>query len=169
MSEEIKNRVAESKLVVFDLEDYFPNEKIIGIDLSEWLDNGLVLRETQFRDYLKNHEWEQYKNTRCFLYCSTDAVMPAWAYLLVTQYLNPFAIQITQRNKHQIILEYYIQKLLSLDYTIYKNKPVIIKGCTKKPVPAEVYVFAMQKLLPFAQSIMFGEACSAVPLHKLKK
>ena len=166
--QEIINRVANSALEVFDLEDYYPAGERVGVDLSGWLWEGFVLREKEFRDSLKNHDWQQYDGKYVSLYCSTDAIVPAWAYMLVTTYLQPFAKKVVQGKTEDINIEIYRELLNTLDYSPYEGKPVIIKGCSKKPVPQEAYVMATQKLMPVAKSIMFGEACSSVPLYKRK-
>ena len=166
--EEIINRVANSVLQVFDLEDYYPEGERMGLDISGWLWEGFVLREKEFRDTLKNHDWEQYNGKFISLYCSTDAIVPAWAYMLITTYLQPFAKKIVQGRAEDINIQLYQEILNNLDYSEYEGKPVIIKGCSRKPVPQEAYVMATQKLMPVAKSLMFGEACSSVPLYKKK-
>lgn len=167
-TDEIINRVAGSALQVFDLEDYYPEGGRVSLDISQWLWEGFVLREKEFREALKAHEWQQYLGKYVALHCSTDAIVPAWAYMLVTVYLQPFANKIVQGDKECINILLYQELLDNLDYTEYSGKPVIIKGCSRKPVPQEAYVMAAQKLMPFAKSIMFGEACSSVPLYKKK-
>lgn len=162
---EIVNKVAQSSLEVFDLEDYFPTQPIVGIDISQWLLEGIILKEKDFRDALKNHQWNQYKNALVYVYCSTDAILPAWATILVTSYLQEAAF-VALGNKDNLLENYYQNVLEKTDYSIYQNKSVILKGCSKKPVPANAYIVAMQKLQHEAKSIMFGEACSAVPLYK---
>ncbi|UUC46353.1 DUF2480 family protein [Flavobacterium cerinum] len=166
--EEIVNRVANSALQVFDLEDYFPEGPRFTIDVSQWLYEGFVLREKDFREQLKNYDWETYKNGFVALSCSTDAIVPAWAFMLITAYLEPVAQKVFWGTIPQMEIALYQELLQNLDYTAYQDKPVIIKGCSKKPVPQEVYVLATQKLMPIAKSIMFGEACSAVPVYKRK-
>jgi hypothetical protein len=166
--QEIINRVANSALQVFDLEDYYPEGERVAIDISQWLWEGFVLREKDFREALKNHDWQQYEGKFVALQCSTDAIVPAWAYILVTVYLQPFAKKTTQGRTEDINVLVYQELLDGLDYSEYAGKPVIIKGCSRKPVPQEAYVLAAQKLMPFAKSIMFGEACSSVPLYKKK-
>lgn len=166
MEEEIINRVANSVLQVFDLEDYYPDGERMGVDISGWLWEGFVLREKEFRDALKNHNWEQYSGKYIALFCSTDAIVPAWAYMLITTYLQPVAKKIVQGRVEEINIQLYQDIINSLDVTEYEGKPVIIKGCSRKPVPQEAYVMATQKLMPVAKSIMFGEACSSVPLFK---
>lgn len=165
---EIVNRVANSVLQVFDLEEYYPEGARGTIDIAQWLLEGFVLREKDFRAALKEHDWEQYKGQYVALYCSTDAIVPAWAYMLITVHLQPYAKKIVQGSTTQLNTLLYQDILSGIDYTTYTGKPVIIKGCAHKPVPEEAYVLAAQKLLPFAKSIMFGEACSAVPLYKKK-
>lgn len=166
--DEIVNRVANSVLQVFDLEDYFPKQPIVELDISQWLFGGFILKETEFRDQLKQHDWSHYKDTYVALYCSEDAILPAWAYALVSVHLEPFALKVVNGTKKDVLLSVYQKTLEMLDYTPFQDKPVILKGCSNKPVPQEVYVMATQKLVPFAKSIMFGEACSAVPLYKKK-
>jgi len=168
MEEEIINRVTNSVLQVFDLEDYYPAGERTGLDISGWLWEGFVLREKDFREVLKNHDWEQYSGKYIALHCSTDAIVPAWAYMLITVHLQPFAKGVVQGSVEDINIELYREILNNLDYSQYENKPVIVKGCSKKPVPEEAYVMATSKLMPVARSIMFGEACSSVPLFKRK-
>jgi hypothetical protein len=164
--QEIINRVANSALQVFDLEDYYPEGERLALDISQWLWEGFVLREKQFRDSLKNHDWQQYSGKFVAIHCSTDAIVPAWAYMLVTVHLQPFAKKVVQGSVWELNVAIYQDILNNLDYAEYADKPVIVKGCSRKPVPQEAYVMAVEKLLPVAKSIMFGEACSSVPLYK---
>ncbi|OIQ15617.1 MAG: hypothetical protein BM557_11235 [Flavobacterium sp. MedPE-SWcel] len=165
---EIVNRVANSVLQVFDLEDYYPGGERKTIDISEWLLEGFVLREKDFRQSLKEHDWQQYQDNYVALHCSTDAIVPAWAYMLVSVHLQPFVKKVVQGSVQDLNIQLYQEILNDIDYTEYTNKPVIVKGCSQKPVPEEAYAMAVQKLMPFAKSLMFGEACSAVPLYKKK-
>jgi len=166
--QEIVNKVANSSLQVFDLEDYYPEGDRVALDISQWLLEGFVLREKDFRESLKNYDWSQYTNKHVALHCSTDAIVPAWAYMLVAISLNNVAKKVIQGTIEQLNVLIYQEILDGLDYEVYAGKPVIIKGCSRKPVPQEAYTLATQKLLPVARSIMFGEACSAVPLYKKK-
>ena len=166
--EEIVNRVAASKLEVFDLEDYYPKGNRIRIDIAQWLEEGFILRESAFREHLKNHDWTQYQDAYVALYSSTDAIVPAWATILVTVYLSPVAKKIVTGTIEDIDSALYQEILPTLDYSAYQDKPVIIKGCSRKPVPTNAYLLAAQFLQPVAKSIMYGEACSAVPLYKKK-
>lgn len=169
MAEEIINRVANSKLKVIDLEDFYPDAKRVAFDIKDWLLEGLVLREKQFRAYVAEHDWSQYKNTYVALFCSTDAIVPDWAYMLISVQLQDIAklsVIGTLEHLESII---YASIISDLDISEYQDAPVIIKGCSHKPVPANALVLLTQKLKPVAKSIMFGEACSSVPLYKRKQ
>lgn len=167
--DEIINRVANSALEVFDLEDYYPVGTRTQIDLAQWLLEGFLLKEKDFREALKNHDWSQYQNHFVAIHCSTDAIVPAWATILVTTYLTTFAKKVVLGTIADLNTALYQEILPTLDYAVYLDKPVIIKGCSKKPVPESAYIMAVQQLQPFAKSIMYGEACSAVPLYKKGK
>ena len=164
--EEIVNKVANSVLEVFDLEDYYPKGVRAQIDISQWLLEGFLLKEKDFREQLKNHDWSQYKDQYVAITCSTDAIVPAWASILVAIQLAPFAKKIINGSIEDLESSLYEELLSKIDYSVYSNKPIIIKGCSRKPVPMRAYVLAAHYLQPFARSIMYGEACSAVPLYK---
>ena len=167
--DEIVNKVANSVLEVFDLEDYYPSGIRTQLDISQWLLDGFLLKEKDFREALKNHDWSQFQNHFVAIHCSTDAIIPAWASILVTVYISPFAKKVVFGNLTDLETSLYQEILPTLDYSKYQDKPVILKGCSKKPVPESAYIMAIQKLQPFAKSIMYGEACSAVPLYKKSK
>ena len=167
--DEIVNKVANSVLEVFDLEDYYPSGIRTQLDISQWLLDGFLLKEKDFREALKNNDWSQFQNHFVAIYCSTDAIIPAWASILVTVYLSPFAKKVVFGNLIDLETSLYQEILSTLDYSKYQDKPVILKGCSKKPVPESAYIMAIQKLQPVAKSIMYGEACSAVPLYKKNK
>jgi Protein of unknown function (DUF2480) len=166
--EVIINKVANSVLEVFDLEDYYPIGIRTQIDISQWLYEGFLLKEKDFREALKNHDWLQYKNHFVVINCSTDAIIPAWANMLVTIQVAPFAKKVFLGDLKDLDASLYQEILQKIDYSVYHDKPIIIKGCSKKPVPVNAYLLATQYLQPFAKSIMYGEACSAVPLYKKK-
>ena len=166
MADQIINRVTNSVLKVFDLEDYYvPGERVV-IDLKNWLEHELILREKDFRAQVKSHDWEQYKNKYVAIHCSTDAIVPDWAFMLISLALQPYAAYIVSGNLVALETALYQNQLQQLDLSGYLDKPVIIKGCSKKPVPNSAYIMATNLLKPVAKSIMFGEACSAVPLYK---
>jgi hypothetical protein len=166
--DEIVNKVANSVLEVFDLEDYYPSGIRTQIDISQWLNEGLLLREKDFREALKNHDWFQYHDHLVAINCSTDAIIPAWASILVTVYVSPFSKKVVLGNLSDLDISLYQDILKDIDYSIYQDKPVILKGCSRKPVPESAYIIAVQQLQRVAKSIMYGEACSAVPLYKKK-
>lgn len=166
--EEIVNKVANSVLEVFDLEDYYLDGIRTQIDISQWLHEGYILKEKDFREALKNHDWHRYQNHFVAIFCATDAIIPAWATILVTTYLFDIAKKVVVGNFNDLETAMYQEKLATIDYSVYEGKPVIIKGCSKKPVPESAYIISIQKLQLFAKSIMYGEACSAVPLYKRK-
>lgn len=166
---EIINRVANSTLEVFDLEDYYPSGIRTQIDISQWLYEGFLLKEKDFREALKNYDWSQYHNHFVAINCSNDAIIPAWASILVATHVTPFAKKVILGTVSELESALYQEILSQLDYSAYQEKPVIIKGCSKKPVPESAYILAVQYLQPIAKSIMYGEACSAVPLYKKPK
>ncbi len=169
MMEEIVNKVAASVLEVFDLEDYYPEGVRTQIDIAQWLFEGFLLREKPFREALKEHDWTQYEGHYVAIGCSTDAIIPAWAATLVAVHVMPYARKVVVGTLEDLDTALYRELLPTLDYTPYTDKPLILKGCAHKPVPEAAYVEAMRFLQPVARSIMFGEACSAVPLYKRPK
>lgn len=169
MSEEIVNRVSSSPLVTFDLEEYYPEGKRLLLDISPWLLEGIILKEKEFRQYVNEHPWENYKDAFVALHCSTDAIVPGWAFMLVTTKLQPWAAEVVQGDLNLLETVLYKKVIDELNVTEFENKPVIIKGCSHKPVPANAYLWATNKLQRVAKSVMYGEACSSVPLYKKKK
>ncbi len=165
---QIVNRVSKSALIIFDLEDYYPKGKREIIDIKDWLQDGLILREKDFRQILENHSWEQYQGSYIALCCSTDAIIPGWAYMLMTTKLQPFANKICIGSLEDLETLLYQNVIEHLDVSAFAGKPVIIKGCSNKPVPPNAYIFATTKIQHVAKSILYGEACSSVPLYKRK-
>ncbi|WP_271783385.1 DUF2480 family protein [Aquimarina algiphila] len=169
MAEEIVNRVANNKnLITFDLEDYYPEGNRILFDIKDWLFEGLLLREKEFRKHIVEHDWSQYQDTYVALSCSTDAIIPGWAYLLLTSAVLPFAKKVVVGSLENLETILYNEIINTLDFSEYQDKLLIIKGCANKPVPQGAYISLIQKLQPIAKSIMYGEACSSVPLYKRK-
>lgn len=168
MEDEIVNRVANSKLVVVDLEDYYPQGQRTVLDIKDWLFQELVLREKDFREHVKQHDWAQYQNHYVALTCTSDAIVPAWAFMLLTVHLEPYAKTIVIGSLEQLETSIYQEVIQNLDTATFVDQPLIIKGCAHKPVPANAYIMLSQKLKPIARSIMYGEACSSVPLYKRK-
>ncbi len=169
MKGEIRNRVAENtKLVTFNLEDYYQEGRRIAVDISQWLDQGFVLREKEFRASLDKHNWEIYTNCYVSVYCSTDAIVPIWAFMLFVAKVKPVATKVVLGKLEDLETVLYIEQINKIDFSSYQDKFVIIKGCSAKPVPNSAYTKAVTKLIPIAKSIMYGEACSSVPLFKRK-
>jgi hypothetical protein len=166
---EIINRVANSKLRTFDLEDLYLGGKRVQIDIAQWLYEGLLLREKDFRTQLEVHDWKQYKNQLVALHCSTEAIVPSWAFMLVSLYLQDYALKVVKGTLQDLELVLYVEQIHQLDVSEFENLPVIIKGCADKPVPETAYLLLIEKLKPVAKSIMYGEACSSVPLFKKRK
>ncbi|HSJ12429.1 MAG TPA: DUF2480 family protein [Gillisia sp.] len=169
MSAEIINRVANSKLITFDLEDLYPPGERVVIDISDWLLEGLVLRESLFREKAAAQDWSIYKDAYVALTCSTDAIIPAWAYMLLATYLQPYSKKVITGDFKTLESILYAEIIQDLDLSHLKDKPVIIKGCSGKPVPENAYLLLISRLQPLAKSIMYGEACSSVPLYKKPK
>ena len=168
MKEQIINRVANSAIVTLDLEDFYPEGKRIVLDISPWLLEGIVLREKDFREQVKTHNWSQYQDSYVALGCSTEAIVPGWAYMLVSLELAPFVKKTVVGTLETLESILYANIIENLNVDPYIDKPVIIKGCATKPIPENAFVLISQKLQPIARSIMYGEACSAVPLFKKK-
>lgn len=169
MEKEIVNRVAQSPLMTFDLEDYYPKGERRVLDIKDWLYEGLILREKEFRAHVEANDWSIYQDVFVALTCSSDAIIPGWAYMLVTSKLLPYAKKVVVGSLVDLETALYQTILESLDVSEFTDKPVIIKGCSHKPVPENAYLMAMAKLQPIAKSVMYGEACSSVPLYKRKK
>ncbi|WP_431165980.1 DUF2480 family protein [Tenacibaculum halocynthiae] len=168
MAEEIINRVASSKLITIDLEDYYPNGTRVVFDIKDWLFQELILKEKDFRKDVKNHDWSQYENSFVALTCSSDAIIPSWAYLLLTTELSLYAKKVVIGNLELLETVLYQGIINELDVSSFKDKPAIIKGCANKPIPPSAYTLLIEKIQPIAKTIMFGEACSTVPLFKRK-
>lgn len=169
MPNEIINRVANSKLVSIDLEDYYPKGERVLFDIKDWLFAEQILKENDFRESVKNYDWVTLKNKYVALTCSTDAIIPSWAYLLISVSLAPYAKKIVIGNLD--LLESLIFQEIIHDLSIeeFRDKPCIIKGCANKPIPQTAYIQLISKLLPIVKSVMYGEACSSVPLFKTNK
>ena len=168
MENEIVNKVQQSGIITIDPEEFYPAEECVEYDIAQNLWQGLVLKEKDFREFIATHNWIVYQNKNIALYCSADAIIPNWAYMLLTSALKPYANKIVFGNKSQLISEIISEKIDQLDATKYKDTRVIIKGCGEKEIPASVYVKLSDKLLPEVKSLMFGEPCSTVPVFKRK-
>ena len=165
---EIVNRVAQSKLVTFDLEEYYPAGPRMVLDIKDWLYEGLILKEKEFRAHVEEHDWPVYKDAFVALQCSSEAIVPGWAFMLITSRLQPYAKQVVLGDQEALETALYQKVIEDLETEQFRDKPVIIKGCTNKPVPKNAYLWATTKIQQVAKSVMYGEACSSVPLFKRK-
>ncbi len=166
MPDKIENRVANSKLVTIDLEDFFPVGERILFDIKKWLFAEQILKEKDFREFVRDHDWRNYQDKYIALTCSSDAIIPSWAYLLITVALSPYAKQIIVGNLKELESAIFQRIISEIPIENYNDKPIIIKGCSDKIIPETAYTLLINKLLPYATSIMYGEACSSVPLYK---
>ena len=163
---EIINRVAQSSIKVLDLEElYVPGERVL-LDIKDQLYQGMILREKSFRDFIKSHDWSQYQDKLVAITCSADAIVPTWAYMLLSSALEPYARAIVFGEIDDVERKVFFDAFERLDWQQYKDAKVVIKGCSKVAVPTAAYVEATRRLRSIASSIMFGEPCSTVPVFK---
>jgi hypothetical protein len=163
---EIVNKVKQSKLETIDLEKYASDVKISELDLSEHLFQGLILKEKEFRESMDQHNWKQYDGQYLAVYCSTDAIIPKWAYMLVVQHASGIAEDVFFGRENEASVEVLKQKLEKVDWEKFTDRFVLLKGCSKMDIPPEIYMHATRKLLPHVRKLMYGEACSNVPVYR---
>lgn len=165
---EIINRVANSTLITFDLEEYYvPGDRFL-FDIKDQLHEGLIVREKDFREFIKTHNWSSYQDKLVAITCTTDAIIPTWAFILVAIALRPYARRIEFGSLNTLEERLFQEALTQVNWQQFRNQKVVIKGCSKVRVPESAYIFAVSKLQPVVSSLMFGEACSTVPLYKKK-
>jgi len=168
MAEEIINKVASSGLEQLNLEDYYPREEIVLFDLKPHLFMELILKEKDFRDTLQNFDWSVYRDKIVAITCTADAIIPMWAYMLVTTYLQPVARDVVYGNEEDARKQVFIQRINAIEAERFSGKRIVIKGCGDLPVTEYAYLEITKKLRPVARSIMYGEPCSTVPIFKSK-
>lgn len=166
MAGEIVNRVAKSPLITIDLEELYPAGERKKLDLSQWLEGGFILREKDFRASLKKVDFSIYKDCYIALCCSTEALLPAWANLLLTTHLQPYAKKVIWGSLEDLENAIFQDLIHFFAVEPFENKPVIIKGCSEKNIPTTAFIALVEKLQPKVKSLMYGEACSSVPLYK---
>jgi hypothetical protein len=166
MADEIINKVTQSALLTLDLEQFLPKEKIRIFDLKPFLFMELVLKEKDFRSALLTIEWPAFKNDIVGVHCSADAVIPVWAYMLVTSNLQPYAKEVIMGNEAEVLRQVITANIQSIDPEVYKEKRVVIKGCGDIPIGEFAYLEITKILRPVVKSIMYGEPCSTVPVYK---
>ncbi len=166
MEDIIINKVAQSAIETIDLEKFYPEGETAVFDLKEYLFMELILKEKDYRERLKNQDWSAYQNKNVCITCSADAIIPLWAYMLATTYLQPIAKEVivgTEKFMHEVL---FLKNLWNIDAKEYEGKRVVIKGCGEKEIPASAYAEITKILRPVAKSIMYGEPCSTVPVYK---
>ena len=168
-SNEILNRVALSSLITIDLEDLYVEGERLVLDIAPVLFQGLVLREKDFRQWVKEHDWGQYEGKLVSIICSEDAIVPTWAYMLLATKLESYAKMFVFGSLEELENVLYQQSIAKIDVKQYKDAKLVIKGCSNKPVPVAAYVEITRRLTPYASSIMYGEPCSTVPIYKKPK
>ncbi len=164
--EEIVNRVAKSKVEQIDLEDFYPKNPFVTIDISQWLFEGLLLKEKEFRQSLNDYDWGQHQNQFVNIICSADAIVPSWAFLLIGLHLQPFAKKVVYGTMEDLKNSVWEEIIGQISLKKYENKRIVVKGCGKKSIPLNAYVQLTNRLKTTAKAILFGEICSAVPLFK---
>ena len=165
-SDEIRNKVAESGLITFNLEELYQVGERKTFDLKDFLYEGLILREKDYREALKEFDWSSFQDAFVNIECNADAIVPQWAFMLAASYLEPVAKRVVMGSSETLETVLYQDVLTDLDLTQFQDERVIVKGCSKHPVPTSAFVEFVAKLRPVAKSVMYGEACSTVPLFK---
>ncbi len=168
MSEVLVNKVANSGLITLDLETYLPQGEMKSFDLKDHLFMGLILKEKDFREKLKNLDWQEYRDKNVFIHCSVDAVIPVWAYMLVVTYLQPVALNIYVGEEAEMFKFLFLKKLGTIDPSGFTDQRVVVKGCGEIHIDNYAYAEVSRVLLPVVKSIMYGEPCSTVPVYKKK-
>lgn len=164
--ETIENKVAKSGLITINLEDFLRGKEIVTIDIKDVLYMGLMLKEKEFRDYIKTNDWEQYNGKYVHIVCSSDAIVPTWAYMLMATQLNNKAKKYILGNQEDLVQMILQEEIDQLSLYEYENQRIVIKGCGDLPIHPNVYVQITDRLLPHVKSIMYGEPCSTVPIYK---
>ena len=166
MDGEIVNRVAQSGLITFDLADHYDAGERVTLDIKDQLFHGMLLREKDFRAYVKEQNWSEYDGKHVQITCSADAIVPVWAYMLLATRLEPFAATLVFGSTHDLETEIFKKSLDKIDFQEFDGKKIVVKGCGDIDVPTSIYVELTRRLRPYASKIMYGEACSSVPLYK---
>jgi hypothetical protein len=164
----ITNRVTESLLTTVDLEIFLPKEEIAAFDLKPFLFMELILKEKDFREKLKEFDWTIYQNKQVAVFCSADAIIPVWAYMLIATYLTPIAARVQFGTVEQVFQQQFLQNIADINTAEYTDKRVVVKGCGNDDIKENAYLAITHKLQPVVKSIMYGEPCSTVPIYKKK-
>lgn len=168
MDKPLVNRVANSGLITLKLEEFYPEHEMVKFDLKDYLYMELVLKEKDFRQQIVEHDWSQYQDKVVLIGCSSDAIIPTWAYMLVSIEAARYAEDTYVGDQEAYLAQYYDRSIRDLDLSQYEDQRIVIKGCSDHPVPPHAYQALARRLTPIAKSIMYGEPCSTVPLYKRK-
>ena len=168
MNEPIVNKVAESGLISLDLENYYPKEEVAIFDLKDHLFMGMILKEKEFRQGLKDLDWEKYRNKNVAVTCSVDAIIPVWAYMLVVSYLQPIAAEVVMGDEKELHKMLFLKNLSHINVNEFAGQRIVIKGCGETPIGDFAYMEITKLLRPVVKSLMYGEPCSTVPIYKAK-
>lgn len=168
MSEPFVNKVAESGLITLDLETWYPRGETAFFDLKDHLFMGMILKEKEYRETLKNLDWSRYQDKDVALYCSADAIIPVWAWMLAVAYLQPVAREVVMGDEKELHKQLFLKNIDAIDVSAFADQRVVIKGCGETPIADYVYMEITKRLRPVVKSIMYGEPCSTVPVYKKK-
>jgi len=157
-----------SPLETLDLEEYYPKEEIVGLDIKAFLFMELIIKEKEFRATLQSTDWTKYQDKIVAVHCSVDAVIPVWAYMLLVSYLEPVARDIIMGDEKLALRQSLLKRIEAIDINEFRDKKVVIKGCGNLPIGEFAYMEITKRLRPVSKSIMYGEPCSTVPIYKRK-
>jgi hypothetical protein len=166
MDDRIVNKVAESGLISLDLEQWYPKEPIAVFDIKDHLFMGMIVKEKDFRESLKKTDWSIYKEKAVAVTCSADAIIPVWAYMLVTSYLQPVCTELYMGTEQELLKHLFLRNIEAADLSTYNDQRVIVKGCGDTPIGEFAYMAISKRLLPHVKTLMYGEPCSTVPVYK---
>lgn len=169
MQDEIVNRVVNSGLETINLSDFYPDKELVELDMKDWLFQGLILREKDFREKLTQFDFSVFADKHAIIFCSVDAIVPVWAYMLLTTKIKPYTDSIFFGNTSEWLKHWYYEALKNFDASQFQESRVVIKGCSDREIPESAFMEITSKLMPFVKSIMYGEPCSTVPVYKRPK
>lgn len=166
MADQIVNKVAESGLISLDLEQWYPRQPIALFDIKDHMFMGMIVKEKEFRESLKQTDWSVYKDKAVAITCSADAIIPVWAHMLLASYLQPMATDLFMGSEEELRKHLFLKNINAADLSTYQDQRVIIKGCGDTPIGEFAYIETTKRLLPIVKTLMYGEPCSTVPVYK---
>ncbi|MEZ4828149.1 MAG: DUF2480 family protein [Bacteroidia bacterium] len=166
MNGEIINRIANSPIITFKPEEFYPEGERVLLDIKDQLFHGMILRERDFRGWIKAHDWSQYQGKHIAITCSADAIIQTWAWMLLEVSLQPFAKTVVFGSLNDLEIQLWQNALDNIDFSAFTDKPVVVKGCTNRDIPTGVYVEITRRMMPLVKKLSFGEPCSTVPVYK---